>query len=76
MKKLEFINALGGALSQLPPDEVRPLLDYYVEAIDDRVEDGMTEEAAIASLGSIEELSRKILSQRESEPPAAPPLPV
>ena len=73
MKKLEFINALGGALSQLPPDEVRPLLDYYVEAIDDRVEDGMTEEAAIASLGSIEELSRKILSQRESEPPAAPP---
>ena len=73
MKKLEFINALGGALSQLPPDEVRPLLDYYVEAIDDRVEDGMTEEAAIASLGSMEELSRKILSQRESEPPAAPP---
>ena len=37
MKKLEFINALGRALSQLPPDEVRPLLDYYVEAIDEKI---------------------------------------
>lgn len=71
MKKLEFINALGEALSEMPPEEVRPLLDYYVEAIDDRMEFGMTEEEAIDSLGSIENLARKILCQWEEEASAA-----
>lgn len=59
MKKLEFINELGGALSVLPPEEVRPILDYYMEIIADRMEDGLTEEAAISSLGPIDELAKK-----------------
>lgn len=73
MKKLEFINALGDRLSALPPEEVRPLLDYYMEIVADRMEDGMTEEEAIESLGSIEELAQKALEQQEHlTPPEAP----
>ena len=73
MNKLEFINALGENLSLLPPGEVSGILSYYVESIDDRIEDGMEEEAAIASLGSIEELAQKILAEQEHlAPPAAP----
>lgn len=73
MNKLEFINELGEKLSLLPPGEVSGILDYYVESIDDRVEDGMDEEAAIASLGSLDDLAAKILSEQESlAPPTAP----
>lgn len=67
MKRLEFINELGDALSVLPPEEVRPILDYYMEIIADRMEDGLTEEAAIASLGPIDQLAEKLLAEHESE---------
>lgn len=75
MNRLEFINELGAALSALPPDEVQKALSYYVESIDDRMEDGMSEEEAIASLGAIPELAENILAQQEQEPlhpPVAP----
>ena len=73
MNKLEFINALGEKLTLLPPEEVTGILSYYAESIDDRMEDGMDEEAAIASLGSIDELAQKILAEQEHlVPPAAP----
>lgn len=65
MTKLEFINALGFALSELPQEEIRTILDYYVEIIDDRMEDGMTEAEAIESLGPIPDLAQKILSEQE-----------
>ena len=73
MKKLEFINELGGALSDLPPEEVRPILDYYMEIIADRMEDGLTEEAAIASLGPIDALAKKLLAEHEAESTALQP---
>ena len=76
MNKLEFINTLGDKLSILPPAEVQRILDYYVESIDDRMEDGMDESAAIDSLGSIDDLAAKILSEQEHlAPPEAPEIP-
>ena len=81
MKKLEFINELGAQLHSMPAEEVRPLLDYYMEIVADRMEDGMTEEEAVASLGPIPELAEKILAEQpqpeqESEPiPTPAPLP-
>ena len=81
MKKLEFINELGAQLHSMPAEEVRPLLDYYMEIVADRMEDGMTEEEAFASLGPIPELAEKILAeqpQTEQEPepiPTPAPLP-
>ena len=75
MKKLEFINELGAQLHSMPVEEVRPLLDYYMEIVADRMEDGMTEEEAVASLGPIPELAEKILAeqpQTEQEPEPIP----
>lgn len=66
VNKLEFINALGEKLSILPPGDIQGILDYYVESIDDKTEDGMDEESAIASLGSIDDLSVKILSEQSA----------
>ena len=77
MKKLEFINELGAQLQSLPPEEIRPLLDYYMEIVADRMEDGMTEEEAVASLGPIPELAEKILAEQpqpEQTPVPAPTL--
>ena len=77
MNKLEFINLLGNRLSVLPPEDVKPILDYYMEAIADRMEDGMSEEDAIASLGSVDELAEKVLAEplphEVSAAPAPPP---
>lgn len=77
MKKLEFINELGAQLHSMPAEEVRPLLDYYMEIVADRMEDGMTEEEAVASLGPIPELAERFWpsspSRNRSRFP--PPLP-
>jgi uncharacterized membrane protein len=77
VNKLEFINQLGALLAPLPNQEIQKVLDYYVESIDDRMEDGMTEEEAIASLGDLSELAEKILAEQPnlSEPPEVPPEP-
>ena len=73
MNRLEFINALGGRLEQLPKEEVQKVLDYYVESINDRMEDGMSEEEVIESFGDLDMLAAEILvEQGYLAPPAAP----
>lgn len=51
MNKQEFINRLENAVKTLSDDEMRSTIEFYSEAIDDRMEDGMTEEDAVADLG-------------------------
>jgi uncharacterized membrane protein len=75
VNKLEFINQLGALLAPLPKQEIQKVLDYYVESIDDRMEDGMTEEEAIASLGDLSELAEKILAEQPTEPAEPAPVP-
>jgi uncharacterized membrane protein len=65
VNKHEFINDLGHRLRALPQEEVQGILQYYAESIDDRMEDGMDEAAAIASLGPLDQLAEKFLSQQE-----------
>ena len=50
MNKSEFLNSLEEKLKELPKDEIRKTIDYYDEMIDDRIEDGMTEEEAVKSI--------------------------
>lgn len=63
MNKREFLNALESRLSGLPEDDARHWLDYYAEMIDDRVEDGMSEEAAVSDLGGIDSVVSSIISE-------------
>ncbi len=63
MDKIDFLYELGQRLSGLPEDDIQRSLDYYSEMIDDCTEDGMTEEEAVARLGSVEETAQKIISE-------------
>ena len=61
MNKQEFLLALRGALSTLPEADIRASLDYYAEIIDDRMEEGIPETEAVASLGSVVAAAEQIL---------------
>ena len=57
MTKDEFMARLRKALSGLPESEISRTLDFYDEMIDDRIEDGMTESAAVEAAGPIETIA-------------------
>ena len=61
MNKAEFIEQLKNSLQGLSDEDIKKSLDYYEEMIDDRIEDGMTEEEAVDGLGSIEEIKNHVL---------------
>ncbi|MBP3278412.1 MAG: DUF1700 domain-containing protein [Butyrivibrio sp.] len=63
MNKVEFTQQLTNSLAGLSQYDINRSVDYYTEMIDDRVEDGMTEEDAVAALGSIDEIRSKILEE-------------
>ena len=63
MNKAEFTQQLQTSLIGLSQEDINRSVDYYTEMIDDRVEDGMTEEDAVAALGSIAEIRSKILEE-------------
>lgn len=62
MNKNEFLTALRGRLNGLPEEDIIKSMDYYGEMLDDRIEDGMSEEEAVEALGSIEDIMSEILS--------------
>ena len=61
MNKEQFLNTLREKLSSLSAEDLAERLAFYREAIDDRLEDGLTEEEAVAQLGAIEDIINKIL---------------
>ena len=62
MTKLEFILALHDRLYGLPQDEVEEYLRFYTEMIEDRMEDGLLEEEAVAAVGTVDEIISQILA--------------
>ncbi len=62
MNKDQFLLALYDELRGLPVDDVGRSVAYYREMIDERVEDGMSEEEAVAALGRVEEIADQILA--------------
>ena len=63
MSKQEFLSRLRQALSGLPEDDVAERIAFYSESIDDRIEEGMSEEEAVACVGSVEEIRAQVLSE-------------
>ena len=61
MKKQEFLAVLRDRLRGLPQEDVDKSIDYYSEMIDDRMEDGIREENAVAMLGSMDDIVSQIL---------------
>lgn len=64
MNKQQFLAALRRKLAGLPKKEVKERLAFYHEMIDDRMEEGLSEEEAVLAIGSIDELALQIASER------------
>ena len=63
MTKQDFLNKLEKGLSGLPKDEIEGRLAFYAEMIDDRIEDGLTEEQAILEIGDVEKIVSDIIGE-------------
>ena len=63
MNKQDFLEAMKFGLSGLPQDDVDRSIDFYEEMIDDHMEEGMTEEDAVAAVGPVNEIVHQILSE-------------
>lgn len=66
MNKAEFLAELRRSLSGMQERDIERSLDYYAEMIDDRVEDGVTEEDAVAGLGDINDCVLQIMAETPS----------
>ena len=68
MNKNEFIACLKDKLSTLPPKELDEHINFYSEMIDDRVEEGISEEEAVLQIGSADKIASQILAESSSTP--------
>lgn len=62
MNKQEFLGQLKKGLSGLPKDDIEDRLSFYSDMIDDRIEDGKTEEEAINEIGSMDDIVSQIIA--------------
>ena len=63
MTKTEFLSEIKKGLSRLPEEDIIRSIEFYSEMIDDRIEDGKTEEEAIADIGSVKDVVSQILAE-------------
>ena len=66
MTQQTFLEQLEAALDLLPPADCQRSLDYYREIIGDRMEEGCSEEEAVAALGDPAQIARQILAETET----------
>ena len=60
MTKQEFLTALREKLQGLPQKDVDERISFYEEMINDRIDDGKTEEEAVADIGSVDLIVEEI----------------
>ena len=63
MKKQEFILKLRSKLIDLPQQDVKERINFYIEMIDDRMDDGLCEEDAVRDMGTIDEIAENIRNE-------------
>ena len=66
MTKREFLSRLNEGLSGLPQEDAAGRLAFYSEMIDDRIEDGLSEEEAVAGIGPVEKIVAQIIEDSTS----------
>ena len=63
MTKLQFLFALRDRLAGLPQNDIEERLRFYSEMIEDRMEEGLSEEEAVAAVGSVDEIASQITAE-------------
>lgn len=56
MSKQEFLEPLRRGLSGLPREDIEERLKFYSEMLEDRMEEGLSEEEAVSAAGSVDEI--------------------
>ena len=62
MKKQDFIAELRKKLAGLPKQDIEERINFYSEMIDDRIEDGISEDDAVSEIGSVEDVVSQIIA--------------
>lgn len=63
MTKREFLSELMERLSGLPGEDIGRSMDFYSEMIDDRMEEGLSEEEAVRAIGPMDDVVTQILME-------------
>lgn len=63
MNKQEFLAELRKGLHGLPQNDIEERLTFYNEMIDDRMEEGLTEDAAVSGIGTVNEVISQIVTE-------------
>ena len=64
MNKTQFLLELDKMLSQLSETEKVDWLRFYSEMIEDRMEEGLSEEEAVAAIGTVRDIAAQITSDQ------------
>ena len=79
MTRVQFLNDLYHHLYGLTQDQAEQHLTYYAEMLADRMEEGMSEEEAVAGMEDVETIARRIMEEEglpytpPEERPVVPP---
>ena len=63
MSKQAFLTQLREALSGFPQEDIDERLTFYSEMIDDRMEEGLSEEEAVSAVGSVNDIVSQIVAE-------------
>lgn len=74
MDKFHFLTHLRAKLWALPKEDAERTVEYYREMIEDRMEDGLSEEEAVADVGNIDEIVNNILADSPKAQPVPQPM--
>ena len=61
MDKRVFLDQLRKGLAGLPQRDIEERLSFYSEMIDDRMEEGLSEQEAVSAVGSVKEITSQII---------------
>ena len=62
MNKQDFLLRLRAGISGLPQEDIEERAAFYNEMIDDRMEEGLSEEEAVAEIGPVDEIVQQIIA--------------
>lgn len=63
MTKKQFLNELRSKLVGLPQEDVDERISFYEEMINDRMDEGKSEEEAVADIGTVDEVIKQIAKE-------------
>lgn len=78
MTRVQFLNDLYHHLYGMTQEQAEQHLTYYAEMLADRIEEGMSEEDAVASMEDVETIARRIMEEEGlpyTPPDQRPPVP-